>query len=513
MHSGSPGSYAFDWLAAAWSRRKWMAAVIFALAAAATVTVVVSLPDVYRATATVLVEQAGADTAAPGELEMRLQVISQEILSRSRLQALIGGFNLYPGLREGAFGEAAVGQMRRDIRTEFEAVPQPGGLGSTVAFTLSYRGTNPQTVARVANALASFYLDQDVKIRERQTSRAVELLEAQLEDVKSDLMQQERTLAEFQDQHMGELPQHADANLAALRGLYEELGTTGEQKARALERRDELMGRLEAHTDAPRVSADLAAERLARLKEELGGLTQRYSDKYPEVIRLKSEVATLEQQVAARRPAPAAEDPASRGVRRLKQSLAEVEAEIDNLKTDEARLRAQIAGYVQRLENAPQRQRAFQEISRDHQTTRDLYDSLRKRYEQAQLEQGAADGQAAPRFRILDPALPPTTPIAPNRLVLLFLAVIGSLIVAAGAAFLAERLDTSFHAADDVRSFTRVPVVASIPLIVTAGDHRIGRRRFWLVAVSVLLAIGLVVPTFHRFARSQETLASTLARP
>ena len=147
MHSRSPGSYALDRFWAVWSRRKWLALVVFTLTAAAAFTISLGLPDVYRATATVLVEQPKAEMAVPAELEMRLQVISQEMLSRSRLEPMIEGLGLYPRERGNNSPEALVQRMRRDIRTEFKALPQPGGP-STVAFTLSYRGTNPQTVAR-----------------------------------------------------------------------------------------------------------------------------------------------------------------------------------------------------------------------------------------------------------------------------------------------------------------------------------------------------------------------------
>lgn len=502
-----------------WSRRKWLAIVLFALTAAAAVTCVLSLPNVYRATATVVVEQPRADTTVPGELEMRLHAISQQILSRSRLEALINGFGLYQPRTPSASMEGVVAQMRRDIRTDFKTVSQPGGL-SIIAFTLSYRGTEPETVARVTNALASFYVEEDLKRREQQTSGTVDLLKTQLEDLKRDLQEQERAVAAFQDQHMGELPQHRDANLAALDRYHAELRTTSEEKARALSRRDELMRRLaEADTGAQSLATDLpapdaAAARLSRLKEELSRFTLRYSDKYPDVSRLKSEIAALEQQLSDRGPeriADSAPHAASRLVHQLRESLAEVESEISNLKTAEASLRANIAGYVERLENAPRRQRGFEEISRDYQTTRDLYASVRRSYEQAQLEQGSAGGKRAPRFRIMDSAVAPAYPVAPNRPLLLFLALIGSLVVAASSAALAERLDTSFHAAEDVRSFTRVPVLASIPLIVTLGDRRRYRWRFSLAAVSILVGLAIIVYASNGLARNQGMLVSILA--
>ncbi len=508
---GSTEHQALESLAVAAHRRKWLAVAVFSLAAASGVTVALSLPDVYRSTAAVLVDQGGrTDPTAQAEVESRLQLLSQEIFSRARLESLITEFGLYPGLVQRSSAQAAVGQMRRDIRTEFK-----GGAGTTIAFTISYRSPDRLAVAKVANALASFYVEGDKNIHERQIGGAVRVLKAQLDDLKRSLQEQEVALTEFQVTHMGELPQQADANLANLQRLQAELRTTSEERMRALDRRNDL-GRQMADAAAAEASVggpSPAAARLAKLKEELVLLNKRYSDKYPDVIRLTEEVAVLEKEVA-QTPSDVGAGAAAtsgRSVTRLRESLNEVDAEITERKSDEARLRAEIAEHIRRLENAPRQQRTYQEISRDYQTRHDLYDSLRKRYEQAQLEDSQG-GQPASAFRILDSGVVPASPDAPNRLVLSLGAILAALALAAGAAMLAERLDTSFHAADEIRSFTRIPVLASIPVIVTDGDRRAGRRRFCLGAVSLVLALGVVVPVSHRFARNKVGLVALLGR-
>jgi len=500
-----------------WSRKKWLALPIFALAAAAGTTLTFSLPALYRSTATVIVEQGRSLAGATGELESRLQVISQEILSRSRLESLIQAEGLYPDLRRQASMEDAVNRMRSDIHTESKVQPQPSGIGSTIAFAISYRGADPETVARVANRLASFYLEQDRKIRERQTSGTVQVLKAQLDDVKQNLQEQERALGQFQDQHEGELPQQMEANLANLTRLQADLRTAADERLRAVDRRNDLLKELAEAEAAPASAATAGgagspATRLAQKKEELKGLRSRYSDKYPDVIRLKEEVAALEREPAPGEAAPpSAPAVASARAARLRDAVPEIESQITGLKSDEARLRGEIEEQIRRLENTPRRQRGYQEVARDYQTTRDLYDSLRKRYEQAQLDEGD-NGSAPSPLRILDPAAVPIGPVAPNRLVLLFLTLVGSLVMAATAAGLADRLDTSFHSADEVRSFTRVPVVASIPLIVTAGDRRASRRRIWLAAASVLLALGFLTHAVHRVARTSEGIVLLMAK-
>ena len=189
-----------------------------------------------------------------------------------------------------------------------------------------------------------------------------------------------------------------------------------------------------------------------------------------------------------------------------------MDAEIAKLKADEASFRSEIAAYTQRLDSAPRRQRAVEEVSRDYQATRDTYDSLRRRYEQAQLEDVAEGSTGEPRFRILDPAAVPSMPAAPNRLLLLGLAFAAALGLAVGAALLAEQLDTSFHAVDDVANFVSVPVLVSIPRIVTTRDLRRQRLRFCVATVTALLALALVAQTSRTLAGAEDGLVATLAR-
>src|SRR5438128_10156810 len=112
---------------AVWTRRKWLGIVLFTLLFAAGASVTMSLPDIYRAMATVLVERHNVPetfvrSSVTGELETRLQTISEEILSRARLEDLITRFALYPDLRQRAPMEAIVERMRRDIRLELKGV-------------------------------------------------------------------------------------------------------------------------------------------------------------------------------------------------------------------------------------------------------------------------------------------------------------------------------------------------------------------------------------------------------
>src|SRR5262249_24568392 len=143
------------------------------------------LPGLYRSTATVLVDrkdvpQNFVTSSVTGELETRLETITQEILSRGRLQELVTRFNLYPGMRTRGSIEEAVDQMRKDVQREVKATEPTGGRPATIAVLLSYRGRDPRTVAQVTNALASLYVDENRSIRQRQASGTAQFLGSQV---------------------------------------------------------------------------------------------------------------------------------------------------------------------------------------------------------------------------------------------------------------------------------------------------------------------------------------------
>jgi len=197
---------------AIWSRRKWLAILAFAAPMAAAVSFIAFLPNVYRSTATVLVErqlvpEAFVQSTVTSTLETRLQQISQEILSRSRLEALINRFGLYLKTRERTPIEEVIERMRDDIKLELKGVEVRGQRQATVSFAISYQGTDPGLVAQVTNTLASFYVEENLKVRERLAMGTAEFLKVQLAETKKRLDGQEQRVGVFKRRHLGELPQ------------------------------------------------------------------------------------------------------------------------------------------------------------------------------------------------------------------------------------------------------------------------------------------------------------------
>jgi hypothetical protein len=172
--------------------------------------------------------------------------------------------------------------------------------------------------------------------------------------------------------------------------------------------------------------------------------------------------------MAAPRPKPALDD------------------DMRTMESEEDRLRRQIGAFSARVDRAPQREQEFAQLSRDYATTKELYGSLLKKYQEATIADDMERDNKGRQLRILDSAIAPPEPFAPKRSRLMLFGLMASLAFAAGAVALAEKIDTSFHTVDDLRSFTRVPVLVSIPPLRTRAARWRGRRLFaWMTLVTV----------------------------
>jgi polysaccharide chain length determinant protein (PEP-CTERM system associated) len=497
-------------------RHKITALVTFVAVLALVAPFVYGLPSLYRATATVVVEgqvpEAFVQSAVSGEIDSRLQAIKQEAMSRGRLTELVERFNLYPAMRGKVPIEVILDRLQRDIKTEIKSADQGGGRPTTIAFALTYIGRDPVTAANVANTLASFYVAQNDKMRTRQATRTTEVIRQQLADTEKRMNAAEARMRGFISQHMGSLPQQVDLNLAALERFNTQLQSNADEQSKLMERRQTLQSQIAELDTKTAVEGTATSEPEAKLlaaKRELAALQTQFRDNYPDVRNKKAEVDKLQKEVASMGTRTG--NAGLQGQRTaLAGALGDTETRLDKLSRDNKAIRDQMASYEGRVESAPSRVPEYTALSREYSAVRDIYDGLLKKYDEARLSESMEKGSQGQEFRVLDTALPPPFAAGPNRMRLLVLAFLGALLVAALVVLAVDHFDTSFHSVDELRAFTRVPVLVSIPLIATDRDTR--RRR--LRATALLAASGaalllLAAGTFH-LAHGSELLSRAL---
>ncbi|HSN18158.1 MAG TPA: hypothetical protein VLV87_08100 [Gammaproteobacteria bacterium] len=484
-----------------WKRRRWLGLSVFFLAFTAAASFVAALPDMYRATSTLMVNPQGASQQGPGNggqaQDSHLDAVTEEVESRNSLLTLINRFNLYPKLRQQASADSVVQQMRQDIKVDRKAGQPQWGQDPTFGFTVSYQGWEPKQVAEVTNALAATFVDTNSRMRAQEASATLVALQEQITDIKRKLDSQSQRINAFRASHLGELPDQQTTSLAMLQQLDSQL----QQNAEALTQTQGLQQQRLAMQSFPDRSADQGdAADLPQLEDQLATLRTRYTDQYPDVVHLKQQIAALKR---AQQGQGAGQQP----VQQPLQNDGSLDGSIRSYQDQDAKLRQEIAGYQARIENMPVREQQLAALTQGYTETQDVYSELLKRYEQVPSPQSPA-GQ----YRVLEGAATPTDSSGPGRGKLLLMSLVLSLGLAAAVVFLAEQLDASFHSIEELRAFSRVPVIANIPQIITRQDVWRGRLRFGAAAISILVAMFIVGQATSFLGHGNTTLVWMLSK-
>lgn len=476
-----------------WRRRKWLLIVSFLSVFTAAVFLVAALPPLYRSSTTILfgqddIAESLLKTGSVNELEMRLGVIRQAVMSRSQLQEVVDKLNLYASLKDHASPESVIDRFRKDVRIEQRAFTEPQwGQRSSYAITITYQDWDPERAALVANELAARYRAENERIRTGHAVSGAAFVSEQLEAARARLETQEQRINDFRNAHLGELPEQQEFNMATLDRLNSELRLNGERQVFLLERRDGMRPGARSTDPSAGLAGLTGVRRLEWLKRDLAELETRLTPNHPDIIRVSREIDALTLELAgAGSGGGAPGDPEGAG-----RGPTDIEGELQALRREEIRLRASIARLVQTLEGTPKIEQELKRFAYDYDTAKNEYLKLRELYQEAYLAESLETRQNQ-QFKIIEVAIPPDGPVAPDRPKLFLLGFMLALGAAAAALFLVEQLDRSFHSIDGIRAFTGVAVLAGIPRILTPGDQWRSRMRFTLVSVCVVAGLAAV---------------------
>jgi len=506
-------------------RRRWVALMFFLGTLAFTVSFIAFLPNVYTSSALILVEgqQIPEDyvkSTVRLPVQQRLYSISQQALSRSRLEKLSTDFHLYEDLKKTVPIDDVIVAIRKAITIDIKGATQ-GQPNGALAFSIGFSGTDPQKVMDIANTLSSFYLEENTRMREDLALETSDFLDTELQKVKGTLEEQEKKVSDYHKQFIGELPEQRDANLRTLERLQIQLQLLSENLARSQERRNSLafqVNNIGAAGPAAVVGVPVnpTVARIQELHRHLAELRTRYNENYPDVQMAKDELAALEQQMktaprASGTEAGAGTMPTSPLLVPLQAQLKEVDGEVRLLGIERTKLLQDITEYQQRIENTPKREQELLVLTRDYNSTKELYASLLKRREEANLAGNMEQKQKGEQLRVLDPATYPERPSGPARLLLGLVALILSLGAAGAGVLLWEKLvDQSFHYPQELEAFTKIPVLATISDIVTEEDRQERRGRSLVRALAFAASLVVLLGASYKLAANNEQVVLKL---
>ncbi len=483
------------------------------------------LPPRYKSGTLILVEQPTMpkDYVTPNvadDLQQRLQSITQQILSRTRLLHIIDDLNLYAHTRGHAHlsPDEKVEQMRKDIEIELVQDSQH----QVSAFNVYYSSGNPNIAQQVTSELTNLFINENLEVRQQQSEGTTKFLEEQLETARQSLAAQEEKIREFKGQHIGELPGQLGSNLQILSGLQNQL--QGEEDAlnaakqqhvyleTLIDQYRSLQGTPKSADGAPVGLPALDAE-LDRLKNQLADLSSRYTDKHPDVRKLKDQIAKTEKmrdQIIADLKAKSStaqtdpkvttggQDPADLGTMpaamlQMQGQMQANQVEIANREHAIADLKTKITDYQARLNQEPVREQQLADLTRGYDQSKANYDDLLKKKNESAMATSMELQQQGERFRILDPPSLPLKPDFPNRLKFCGIGLGVGLALGVVVAGAFEMMDHRLYDEKQLKDLLPVAVISEIPDIASPADEKRQRQRLWLGWATAAVVLGTIL--------------------
>jgi len=382
--------------------------------------------------------------------------------------------------------EDKIASMRKRVQVKIERARR-----GAEAFSIVFSGSEPQRVMRVANTLASYFMDENLKVREAQAVGTSEFLDSELEKTRKKLEDREKQLAEYKKQYFGGLPDELETNLRTLDRLQLQLSSRREflreaknslniLETQLTEYKEIVSQRLNdqatlLETKKPELEKSENEQKLELAQKEYDTLLLKYTGKHPDVAKLVKIIKKLKKTIKKEQ---AGQNNSVRNAIDTKTSvngtrdsnlinqniqIQQVKNDIQKIQSDIIKIEQQMKIYQKRVEDTPKRELELQSLQRDYSNIQDVFNSLLGRKLEAELSVTMEKKQKGEQFRILDHARLPEKPISPNVKMLFLLSIATGLGVGAGIIFLLELFDTSIRSEEQIEQNFGLTTLAMIP--------------------------------------------------
>jgi polysaccharide biosynthesis transport protein len=506
-------------------RRKW-AILLPALAVTVAVAWAVwKLPNVYESTTLLTVRPASISTnivpqLSDNDLTFRINNISQEVMSRSTLEPLITRYDLYA--RERARGEAMENLVER-MRTQDIRVTLNTSREVTNGFYLSFRGPDPRVTQAVTAELARKYVEAQTRAAVQDADITNRFFEEKVAEAKSQLDAIDNRRLQFMQTNLSSLPESGASLLGQLEGLRNQQQTLRTEIGRMRDQRNSLSNLIANLDKAQEQEIDnvitaitdpkttVAYAELVKRKTELEAhrraLLNTYTKKHPDVILVDDQIAALQKQLddAVAEHERKVEEQRQRLTGRVNPTLNQYRdniRSIDNEIARQERILAQTDGQIgaieSRLNSVPGVQVGLEAINREYQSAKGVYDQMLAQSEKAKLAAAVTGREQGETITVLDSANLPAQPVAPKRPLLMLLGLAAGLGFGLflAAAFEFPRLLT-VQTSEDAEHYTGLPVLASLPSLMTPRERRGLKLRRAAFGVAGVAAAVFAVPALY----------------
>ncbi|MGH9900468.1 MAG: GumC family protein [Pyrinomonadaceae bacterium] len=521
-------------------KRKWLIALPTVAVFVAFAWATSRLANVYESTTLLTVRPSTiSNTVLPqlsdSDLTIRINNIGQEVVSRTSLEPLIVKYDLYAvERRRGEPMDVLVERMRtHDIGVKINTSRND----ITNGFNLSYRAPAPEVAKAVTAELAGKYVNAQTKAATEGATYTKEFFSTKLNEAKEQLDAIDRQRLEVMIRNKDSLPTTAGALVERLSGLYEQQKTYVTEIGRlndsltsqrnflsaSSKRREQEIDDVAENMSDPKQSQAYAelVSRKAQMEAEKQQLLTEYKPKHPDVVAKQSQIDSVQREMdklvddgkrkveERRKQLQGRVDMTAAG---YESSIRNIENEISRQRTLLGQIEGQIGELVQRINNVPNAEVALSALDREYQSKKAVYDDLLEQQKKAELSadvQATAQGET---IAVIDPANLPERPVAPNRPLLIGLGLVLGLGVGLAFAALLEvpRLLT-IQSTEDAAHYTNLPVLVSIPELLTPREERRSRMRRVALAAAGVVATVISIPALAfalRFTRVLELFVS-----
>ena len=471
------------------------------------------------------------------QMTQRLQQMQQQITSRGSLSELIQrpSLDLYRKERAKLPLEDIIQDMRsRAIRIQMVDVAAPGQGRVTSAFTISFSYPDRFKAQAVVRELVSKFMEENNAVLRQQTDTTSLFINDNLKAAKDKMDALEAQISQFRSQNLNRLPEQFGANVAQLGSLNMQLGNTNEAVSRLEQQKMQLETQLGNATTqmnyyqsmieeqvtvggasgqaVRNAKLDQLNQRIMDAQANLASAKELYTPNHPQLKKIQAQLASLEKQFEDEQKkdlelqAQAAAVPSTPQIQRKTNATAvrmvqDFQSQINTFKTDIANtnlsigekikqvqgLNAAIARLNAQIESSPALEQQWAALSRDYQMAKQTYEENHRKQELTDTAKSLEDRKAGENLEMLDPPSDPIAPSEPNRLQIAAMGTGIGLLVGVVLAGAREMKNTSLKNLKDVRAYTNLPVLSSIPLLENALLIRRKRRLLWLAWSSSII--------------------------